>query len=152
MLAAIRRSAPTLLVHLTVHVERCRRTARSDGSLCKPSPPCRFKALIRLGSRLAVMHTNDDSPGVRSTPFPDQMRREGHLKSASLPNRLSSFGRSAIVGTVSRRCPEARKSSMWIRSPRVTDQQDGFCRVYPERGRNWAAPRPDVRRAWPQLS
>src|SRR5689334_7075918 len=30
-------------------------------------------------------------------PFPDQMRREGHLKSASLPGRLSSSGRMAIV-------------------------------------------------------
>jgi len=44
---------------------------RSDGSLCKPSPPCRFKALIRLGSRLAVMHANDDSLGsdVEGRPF-----------------------------------------------------------------------------------
>src|SRR5262249_39586126 len=56
-------------------------------------------------------------------PFPGQMRREDHLKSASLPNRLSSSGRSAIVGTISRKCPAARKSSMWIRSPRVTHLQ-----------------------------
>ena len=32
-------------------------------------------------------------------PFPDQMRREGHLKSASLPDQLSSFGRITILGT-----------------------------------------------------
>jgi hypothetical protein len=30
-------------------------------------------------------------------PFPGQMRREGHLKSASLPGRLSSSGRALIV-------------------------------------------------------
>jgi hypothetical protein len=30
-------------------------------------------------------------------PFPDQMRREDHLKSASLPGRLSSSGRALIV-------------------------------------------------------
>jgi hypothetical protein len=38
-------------------------------------------------------------------PFPDQMRREDHLKSASLPDRLSSSGRAVIVGTLSRKCP-----------------------------------------------
>jgi hypothetical protein len=30
-------------------------------------------------------------------PFPGQMRREGHLKSASLPGQLSSSGRTVIV-------------------------------------------------------
>jgi hypothetical protein len=30
-------------------------------------------------------------------PFPGQMRREGHLKLASLPGRLSSSGRALIV-------------------------------------------------------
>ena len=38
-------------------------------------------------------------------PFPGQMRREGHLKSVDPPDRLSSSGRIAIVGTVSRTCP-----------------------------------------------
>ena len=45
-------------------------------------------------------------------PFPGQMRREDHLKSASLPDRLSSSGRAVIVGTLSRRCPEALTASM----------------------------------------
>src|SRR5262249_45230295 len=40
-------------------------------------------------------------------PCPDQMRREGHLKSASPPDRLSSSGRTAILGTISRKCPAA---------------------------------------------
>jgi hypothetical protein len=43
------------------------------------------------------MHANNDPLGVRSAPFPGQMRREGHLKSASLPGRLSSSGRALIV-------------------------------------------------------
>jgi hypothetical protein len=38
-------------------------------------------------------------------PFPGQMRREGHLKSASLPDRLSSSGRIVIVGPIHRKCP-----------------------------------------------
>ena len=39
-------------------------------------------------------------------PFPAQMRREGHLKSASLPDRLSSSGRITILGTTLRSCRE----------------------------------------------
>ena len=39
-------------------------------------------------------------------PFPGQMRREGHLKSASLPVRLSSSGRIMILGTTLRSCRE----------------------------------------------
>ena len=39
-------------------------------------------------------------------PFPDQMRREGHLKFAGPPDRLSSSGRTCIVGTISRDCRE----------------------------------------------
>ena len=39
-------------------------------------------------------------------PFPGQMRREDHLKSTSLPDRLSSFGRIVIVGPIPRKCPE----------------------------------------------
>jgi hypothetical protein len=39
-------------------------------------------------------------------PFPDQMRREGYLKSASLPDRLSSSSRTPILGTTLRSCRE----------------------------------------------
>src|SRR5205809_7637249 len=39
-------------------------------------------------------------------PFPGQMRREDHLKSASLPDRLSSSGRITILCSSSRKCPE----------------------------------------------
>ena len=39
-------------------------------------------------------------------PFPGQIRREGHLKSASLPDRLSSSGRITILGTTPRSCRE----------------------------------------------
>jgi hypothetical protein len=39
--------------------------------------------------------------------FREQMRWEGLLVSASLPNRLSSSGRIAIVVTISRKCLEA---------------------------------------------
>jgi hypothetical protein len=39
-------------------------------------------------------------------PFPGQMRREGHLKSAGLPDRLSSSGRITILGTTLRICLE----------------------------------------------
>ena len=39
-------------------------------------------------------------------PFPGQMRREGHLKYTSLPDRLSSSGRAAIVGTTLGSCRE----------------------------------------------
>jgi hypothetical protein len=53
------------------------------------------------------MHANNDPLGVRSAyPFPGQMRREGHLKSAGLPDRLSSSGRVAIVGTSLGSCRE----------------------------------------------
>ena len=41
-------------------------------------------------------------------PFPGQMRREGHLKSASLPDRLSSSGRIMILGTTLRSCREVK--------------------------------------------
>ena len=61
----------------------------------KPSPPCRFKALIRRGSRLAVMHANNDPLGVRSASVsgPDAEGRPF----VSLPGRLSSSGRALIV-------------------------------------------------------
>src|SRR5262249_19568590 len=39
-------------------------------------------------------------------PFPDQMRREGHLKSIGLPDRLSSSGRITILDTTLRSCRE----------------------------------------------
>src|SRR5215469_4002038 len=45
-------------------------------------------------------------------PFPGQMRREDHLKSASLPDRLSSSGSVEIVGTISRKCPAVRAASV----------------------------------------
>ena len=38
-------------------------------------------------------------------PFPGQMRREGHLKYANLPDRLSSSSRAVIVGTLCWKCP-----------------------------------------------
>jgi hypothetical protein len=38
--------------------------------------------------------------------FREQMRREGHLKYASLPDRLSSSSRSMILGTTLRSCRE----------------------------------------------
>ncbi len=51
-------------------------------------------------------------------PFPDQMRREGHLKSASPPDRLSSSDRTLLwapfLGTV-----ERYSLSLWIKSPGV---------------------------------
>jgi hypothetical protein len=40
-------------------------------------------------------------------PFPVQMRGEDHVKSASLPGRLSSSGRAVFVGTISQKCPAA---------------------------------------------
>src|SRR5262249_24407445 len=52
------------------------------------------------------MHANDDSLGVRSASVSGQMRREDHLKSASLPDRLSSSGRFTILCSSSRKCPE----------------------------------------------
>jgi len=39
-------------------------------------------------------------------PFPGQMRREGHLKYASLPDRLSSSSRITILGATLRSCRE----------------------------------------------
>ena len=58
-------------------------------------------------------------------PFPDQMRREGHLKSAGPPDRLSSSGRIAIVDTITRKCPEAMVTPVdktaW-RCKRVTER------------------------------
>jgi len=39
-------------------------------------------------------------------PFPGQMRREGHLESTSLPDRLSSSSRITILGTTLRSCRE----------------------------------------------
>jgi hypothetical protein len=78
------------------------------------------------------MHANNVIPLASDLlPFPGQMRREDHVKSASLPDRLSSSGRSVILGTVSQKCPAAL-TALWIRSPRVVaDQQDEFCGVYP---------------------
>jgi hypothetical protein len=53
------------------------------------------------------MHANNDSLGVRSAyRFREQMRREGLMEYASLPDRLSSFGRIVIVGPIPRKCPE----------------------------------------------
>ena len=46
-------------------------------------------------------------------PFPGQMRREGHLKSASPPDRLSSSGHAVIVATISQKCPELL-AVLWI--------------------------------------
>ena len=39
-------------------------------------------------------------------PFPGQMRREGHLKYAGLPDRLSSSSRITILGNTLRSCRE----------------------------------------------
>jgi len=39
-------------------------------------------------------------------PFPGQMRREDLLKSASLPDQLSSSGRITILSTTLRSCRE----------------------------------------------
>jgi hypothetical protein len=39
-------------------------------------------------------------------PFPGQMRREDLLKSASLPDQLSSSGRIVILDSISQNCPE----------------------------------------------
>ena len=53
------------------------------------------------------MHANNDSLGVRSAyRFREQMRREGLMEYAGLPDRLSSFGRIVIVGPIPRKCPE----------------------------------------------
>jgi len=64
-------------------------------------------------------------------PFPGQMRREDHLKSASLPDRLSSSGRAIIVDyfseVSSRTSGSARKSHfVWHSSHRMrgSNQRD----------------------------
>src|SRR6516165_1771679 len=52
------------------------------------------------------MHATNDSLGVRSAyRFREQMRREGLMEYAGLPDRLSSFGRIVIVGPIPRKCP-----------------------------------------------
>ena len=52
------------------------------------------------------MHANNDSLGVRSAyRFREQMRREGLMEYASLPDQLSSSGRVVIVGPIHRKCP-----------------------------------------------
>src|SRR5690242_5239840 len=52
-------------------------------------------------------------------PFPGQMRREDHLKSASLPDRLSSFGRFTILCSSSRKCPEALQAGYTTRAAAI---------------------------------
>ena len=77
------------------------------------------------------MHANNDPLGVRSVPFPDQMRREDHLKSTSLPDRLSSSGRIVIVDSFqevsSRTGGSVRKSRLvWHSSHKIrgSNQRD----------------------------
>jgi hypothetical protein len=65
---AIRR-APLALDKYVVGDCAFPRMTRSDGCANR-RPPVSFKALIRRGSRLAVMHANNDPLGVRSAyPF-----------------------------------------------------------------------------------
>jgi hypothetical protein len=53
------------------------------------------------------MHANNDSLGIRSAcRFREQMRWEGLVEYASLPDRLSSFGRILIVDPIPWKCPE----------------------------------------------
>src|ERR1700746_393439 len=52
------------------------------------------------------MHANDDSLGVRSASVSGSFRREDHLKSARLPDRLSSSSHITILCSKSRKCPE----------------------------------------------
>src|SRR5262249_13829797 len=98
-------------------------------------------------------------------PCPDQMRREGHLKSASPPDRLSSSGRIAILGTISHKCPAALTAPVdkIIACDRSARRVFAACPALQERRRSVrrvrrgarsspgaaAAPWPDVRRARP---
>src|SRR6516164_9363721 len=74
--------------------------------------PVSFKALIR---RLTIGgHARQPMIPLASDllPFPGQMRREGHLNSASLPDRLSSSGRAVILDSISQNCPELLSGSV----------------------------------------
>jgi hypothetical protein len=71
------------------------------------------------------MNANNDPLASDLLPFPDQMRREGHLKFAGPPDRLSSSGRTTIVDTISRHCREVYPVSvdkMAWRCKRVTER------------------------------
>ena len=64
-------------------------------------------------------------------PFPGQMRREDHLKSASLPDRLSSSGRITIL------CSSSREVSRGDGRP-VDKIAYGCTRVTPRARQRWA--------------
>jgi hypothetical protein len=70
-------------------------------------------------------------------PFPGQMRREGHLKSASLPTDFLHLAALGIVGTISQKCPEALTAPV----DKITQQ---FCGFIPKRAKTGAAPRAQV--------
>jgi hypothetical protein len=68
------------------------------------------------------------------------------MKSASLPGpNFLHLVALRIVGTVSQKCPAALTAPV----DKITHQ---FCGIYPEHAKTGAAPRPDVRQAWPQLN
>src|SRR5262249_29957494 len=64
------------------------------------------------------MHANNDSLGVRSASVSgsDAEGRPLEVRQSARPTFF--IGRAVILGTLSRRCPEASKSYMWITSPR----------------------------------
>ena len=78
-------------------------------------------------------------------PFPGQIRREGHLKSVSLPDRLSSSDRIAILvyfsEVSSRATSSVNKSSLVWQSSHTRNARGGGCRSSPAAV---AAPRPDL--------
>ena len=84
------------------------------------------------------MHANNDSLGARSAyRFREQMRKEGLMEYAGLPDQLSSFGRIVIVSPMHRKCPGvvvlAVDKVAW-RGRRATGAEGNY---RPEHGHHW---------------
>ena len=84
------------------------------------------------------MHANNDSLGARSAyRFREQMRKEGLMEYAGLPDQLSSFGRIVILSPMHRKCPGvvvlAVDKVAW-RGRRATGAEGNY---RPEHGHHW---------------
>ena len=116
------KASPDILTRLAVRwrclspAERQEATARCANRRL----PVSFKALIRRGSRLAVMHANDDSLGVRSASVSGS-------DAEGLPDRLSSSGRAMIVdyfSEVSSRASGSMRKSHFVWQSRHSKPSD----------------------------
>src|SRR5262249_31707626 len=94
------------------HGDPCPHNGKKRRLAAKPSPPCPFKALIRRGSRLAVMHANNDPLGVRSASVSgsDAEGRPFEVRQSARP----TF-RALIVNSFSEVSRGTKRVSCWFR-------------------------------------